>query len=416
MSRIKSLWPGKAAAALPIERIIQIGRRTGPRSFPERLDRFMVSHTRPDPKDAAGNREEDREITARLLQRQREIAPEEPPDKLRAIEVFVAPAGAGGDAGDSLGSDFLCRTEDRAIICRGNGDTALWTRDVLPTGKIADPPGVLRALTEWGPNDPAVEVECRGLHCPYYGRTTPDGKKQIHPRCGLEWSLRVQIAALESVFGVARYQSASSHGYEETAGVVEMLEQLATGGRIPGIGTVPVQLRLKNITTGHGKSGAWIAYLHAPGTALALIEAADRAYSGGRQLGAGAPVMQLAAGPGDEKMTAARADACDDADVVDAEVEPDAVEARDVWDVLTGAAREIAGDDAVAKAAMAAVIKRSADLGLPAWAKGDGQRWEMTADQLEAAERAIEEEIFAAARAAADAAQGAAGEGVAGDE
>jgi hypothetical protein len=454
MPRIQNIMPGRAVGQLPVERIIQTGRRTGPKTFPERLDHFVVSHTSP-AGDAAGNREIDKELCETLLEEQRRFAPELPADKLRAIQAFLAPAsGDGRDISSAFGSEYRCRTEDRTVICSGNGVTADWMRQAEYDDKdqfvrFRPPPSCLSVSEDPDAHEPFAQVLCRGKKCPFYGRTTPDGKKQVFPRCKSEWELRVQIAARGSVFGVARLQSSSIVGLDETEGVIQMLEDMVGREAIPSFSSVPLELRLKNITTQHSKNGAWTAYLYARGDALALIEATERAYANGRQLGSAPRVAgQLAA--------ATRADAplvpyASSSDLADAEVIPeeeyddheetaevddaseavpvssaaegareapasagtgaaatapaeDGEERADRWGSLAALAADLAGDEAVARAALKSVIHEAGAIGLPAWSKDDGPHWMMSEQEYGKAEEAIEDAVAYQARKAAQAA------------
>ena len=401
---------GRRAAQLPTERVIQIGRKRV-RAFPERLDYFAVSRTSP-AGDEAGNREIDDELCARLLEDQREHAPELPSDKLRSIRVFLAPE-VGGPAFDS---EFRCRTEDRYAICRGDGETARWLRGVDDAGALRPQPACLTLADPLDAESPTASVVCDGQDCPYYGRTTPDGKKQVFPRCSAEWTLQVQIALLDSVFGVARLSSSSIVGLEDTSGVLAALDAMVAAGQIPSRSAAPLRLVLKNTSNNHSKAGAWSACLTAPGTALALLEAAQRAYDEGRQLGAAPAPKQLSAAE-------PRVLLMDESEAIDRVKEevtktldkflpdaprfpaPDGDEERsECYGDLKHAALELAGgDEALARAAMRRVLSEATDTGLPAWRKEDGAVWMLSDAEWDLAVECVENAVIALSSAAAQA-------------
>lgn len=279
MGRLTHLSPDRPIGErLPIVNYIRIGlKQVG--TFPTKLDEFEVCLPQQDPSDRAGNRLLDSVLQKKLLERQAEIAPELPSDKLRAIEVFTAPI-----ADDKIfNSDFLCWHQwkvegddgksytERECICRGDCRTATWLpiRDA-ETGQPKPRklfPG-LRVVTPAGPDGVQI-VECRGQQCPLHARVDAGGK-QVYPRCGVEWSLLLQIRHANTGAGLALYHSGSASGVDQVESVIRQLEALNLPG---GIGGVPMVLRLKNEKNKHGKTGAWVAYLDWQGQKLALVNA-----------------------------------------------------------------------------------------------------------------------------------------------
>lgn len=299
MPRIVNLRPGRAVGTLPTERHIRIGRRQrkpdGRPTYPLRLDYMEVCLPGVDPQDPADNRQVDRDLMVRLLEEQAKLAPEEPSDKLRAIRVYLAPAATLDGV---FGSEFRARTEDsERVVCKGNGETAAMRHAVTSEGEVLPLPQAFAPLGEEHDVAPGVTtIGCRGMECPWYARVDAAGTKPVYPRCAAEWELRLQLAALESTFGVVRYRSKSIIGLDEVQGVIDEVQRLVDEERVPSLSSVPLLLRMKNSRTAHGKQGVWTVYLGFAGPALAMLQAAQSAYDAGRVLGAGArPVAQLAA-------------------------------------------------------------------------------------------------------------------------
>jgi hypothetical protein len=297
MPRIVNLRPGRAVGTLPTERHIRIGRRRlkdGRPTYPERLDYMEVCLPGVDPDDAAGNRQVDDALMARLLEEQARLAPEEPTAKLRAIRVYLAPAR---DLDGIFGSQFRARTKDGdTVVCQGDGQTACHRHRVSDDGVVAPLPQGFKPVGAENDLGAATTVVCNGTECPWYARMDATGKQPVFPRCAAEWELRLQLAALESTFGVVRYRSKSIIGLDETQGVIDELQRLVDEEKVPTLSAVPLLLRMKRSRTAHGAAGVWTVYLGFAGPALAMIEAAQSAYESGRVLGAGArPLAQLAA-------------------------------------------------------------------------------------------------------------------------
>lgn len=277
MGRMQRLSPNRAIGErLPIVNYIKLGwKQAG--AFPKKSDEFLICMPQQDPEDKAGNRLIDEPLRKLLLERQEKIAPELPSDKLRAIEVFLAPIPDEKifNSGAECWHQYKVKDGDkdrtvRERLCRGDGVTATW----LPTfneqtGEVA-PRKLYPGLVPLGPvrDDGVQVVQCNGMDCILYGRMDATGRHQVFPRCGVEWTLLVQIRHANTGVGLALLDSGSASGMDQIEAVIRELEALRLPG---GIGGVPLVLRLKNERNSHGRDGAWVAYLDWQGNKLALI-------------------------------------------------------------------------------------------------------------------------------------------------
>lgn len=293
---IKYTEPGKQAGSLPIERVIQLGRKSV-KGYPEKLTGMLVSFTHQDNTDAAGNRQVDHELMAVLLRRQSEIDPTQPSDLLRVMEVFLPPSD---DLSGVFDGDFMCRTDQGDVVCRGDGETATWVHGWHGEQKNGKDVAVWDALPPFlRPVDSqqvcihgATRVHCAGRKCPLFERALPTGKP-AYPRCKAEWMLKVQIAVRHATFATARLRSTSIIGYDETFGVIKQLQEMHRQGRIPGLSVVPLRLILKNTRTKHsGKQGVWTVFLDHPGGAISMMLAAENTAREQRYLGVERPDVQ----------------------------------------------------------------------------------------------------------------------------
>jgi len=162
------------------------------------------------------------EVQKKLLERQHVIAPEEPPNLLRVIEVTLPPTDS---ISGILRSKFQCREQNGTSICRGDCREALWT-GVEPPPFAGTAAQRLFQTNLW-------KVPCLGEDCPMHARVNAENYP-VFPRCLLEWKLGVQFTHVRTTMtGVATFASKAPVGFEPTFANLKAIHD-GTGGRLGG--------------------------------------------------------------------------------------------------------------------------------------------------------------------------------------